>query len=110
MLRQHHHWKFMSPSTLVTMALAVLMPFRLVASAAEPVAVNVTLDQRVVQQPLSGRLFVFCSRDTSREPRMGPDWFKPEPFFALDVLNFKPGLTRIIDDRADGCPDRLSTL
>jgi hypothetical protein len=108
--QQNRRRKFMSRITHVVMAVAVLIQFRLSVSAAEPIAVNVRLDERTVQQPISGRLFVYCSRKASGEPRLGPDWFSPEPFFALDVTNFKPGLTRIIDDRADGFPDPLSNL
>jgi hypothetical protein len=102
--------KFMPRFSPIVMAVALLMQFRLSVSAAEPVAVNVTLDARAANQPLSGRLFVYCSRKPAGEPRTGPDWFAPEPFFAIDVTNFKPGLTRIVDDRAEGFPDRLSAL
>jgi hypothetical protein len=97
----------------VFMALAVLStqrPPRILADEPAPITVNVTLDTGVAEQALSGRLFVYCSRKTSGEPRLGPDWFSPEPFFALDVSNFKPGLTRMIDDRADGFPDPISSL
>lgn len=97
--------------TLLIMALAVLAHSRSTRTKAdEPVRINVTLDSGVSQEPLSGRLFVYCSRKPAGEPRFGPDWFNPEPFFAIDVTNFKPGLTRFLDDRADGFPDRLSQL
>jgi hypothetical protein len=102
--------KRMSRISPLLMAVAVLVPSRQSLSAAEPVEVSVTLDPRVSQHLLSGRLYVFCSRKTTGEPRFGPDWFQPEPFFAIDIHNFKPGLTRIVDDRADGFPDRISTL
>src|SRR5581483_8449814 len=82
----------------IIMALAVLLT-RQPLEADEPAAVtaNVTLDPAAAEQPLTGRLFVYCSRKTSGEPRLGPDWFSPDPFFAIDVNNFKPGLTRVID-------------
>jgi hypothetical protein len=100
------------------MAVAVLTLCRVSRIfAAEPVTINVTLDERVADRPLTGRLFVYCSRkpagDADKpapEPRLGPDWFSPEPFFAMDVTNFKPGLTRVVDDRADGFPGPLSEL
>ena len=100
-------------SLLVIMGFAVLTTQRLPRIRADepaPITVNVTLDAGAAEQPLSGRLFVYCSRRMSGEPRLGPDWFSPEPFFALDVSNFKPGLTRIIDDRADGFPEPISSL
>lgn len=102
--------KRMSRLSPLLMAVAVLLPSRLSLLAAEPATVNVTLDPRVSQHLLSGRLYVFCSRKTTGEPRLGPDWFHPEPFFGLDISNFKPGLTRIVDDRADGFPGPLSEL
>ena len=112
MLCQHNsRRKSMLRFTPLVMAVAVLSHHRLSRiSAAEPITVNVTLDPAVVEQPISGRLFIYCSRKPTGEPRFGPDWFSPEPFFAIDVRNFKPGLTRVVDDRADGFPDRLSTL
>jgi pimeloyl-ACP methyl ester carboxylesterase len=103
----------------VIMALAVLSTLRLPRILADeptpirvpnPITVNVTLDAGAAEQPLSGRLFVYCSRKMAGEPRLGPDWFAPEPFFALDISNFKPGLTRVIDDRADGFPEPISSL
>ncbi len=59
--------------------------------------------------PIDGRLFLFLSR-RSAAPMNGPDWFRPEPFFRLDVKNFKPGETRLIDDSANGFPDAASKL
>ncbi len=57
-----------------------------------------------------GRLFVFISARENREPRRGPDWFRPEPFFAIDVHQFRPGETRTIDSKADAFPNSLSQL
>ncbi|HEX7449788.1 MAG TPA: alpha/beta hydrolase-fold protein [Pirellulales bacterium] len=78
--------------------------------AARSVAVNLTLDPQVAEGPVSGRLFVYLSRRAEGEPRMGPNWFAPEPFFAIDVTDWKPGETRTLDDRADGFPDRVSKI
>jgi S-formylglutathione hydrolase FrmB len=83
-----------------------------VASAAARAAVEfeVTLDPAVAQQAVSGRLYVFLSQRPLQEPRDGPNWFSPEPFFGLDVKDFQPGTARRINDAADGFPDRLSKL
>ena len=72
--------------------------------------INITLAPQAAQAPITGRLFFFCVQRTRTEPRLGPDWFSPEPFFAIDVANFKPGATRRIDDRAAGFPGPLSEL
>lgn len=44
------------------------------------------------------------------EPRLSLNWFKPEPFFAIEVRDFSSEQTRDVDDTADGFPDRLSKL
>ncbi|HJT34871.1 MAG TPA: alpha/beta hydrolase-fold protein, partial [Pirellulales bacterium] len=84
------------------------------APAAQPATratrIEVKLDAGVASRPVSGRLYVYCSRRAEGEPRLGPNWFAPEPFFAVDVVDLKPGATVTIDDNAAGFPDRLSKL
>ena len=82
----------------VTMSayLAVLLAgatTRLQAAAA--VAFDVELDAGSAQQPSDGRLFVFLSQRDTGEPRLGPNWFRPEPFAGIDVKQFagsRPGV------------------
>lgn len=84
-----------------------------VPAAAPPVrtiAARVTLDDAVCDRPIQGRLFLFTSSKSIGEPRMGPSWFTPEPFFAIDVSEFAPGQSRTLDDSADGFPGPLSQL
>ena len=71
---------------------------------------EVTLDPAVAPQAVSGRLYVFLSQRPVQEPRDGPNWFAPEPFFGIDVKDFQPGTARRVNDAADGFPDRLSKL
>lgn len=63
-----------------------------------------------IRDTVSGRLYVFLSRQARREPRFGPDWFAPEPFFGLDVQNWEPGHTRTLGSDADGFPSPLNEL
>lgn len=72
--------------------------------------INITLAAHAAQAPVTGRLFFFCVQRSRNEPRLGPDWFSPEPFFAIDVADFGPGTTRRIDERAAGFPRPLSEL
>jgi S-formylglutathione hydrolase FrmB len=74
-----------------------------------PARIEITLDQGVAPAPIDGRLYVFLSQRAG-EPMRGPDWFRPEPFFRLDVSDFEPEETRVVDDRAAGFPDVLSKL
>ena len=56
--------------------------------------------------------FTSCSRRTSSgaEPRLGPNWFRPQPFFAVDVENWKPGEPLRIGSRSDGFPGPLDEI
>jgi len=80
------------------------------ATARASVAFEVTLDPAVAPQAVSGRLLVFLSQRPFQEPRDGPNWFAPEPFFGIDVKDFQPGSARRVTDGAAGFPDRLSKL
>jgi len=52
-------------------------------------AIRVRYDAAVHKEPFTGRVFLFTSREG--EPRFGPNWFSPEPFFAMDVENLSLG-------------------
>ncbi|NLY02966.1 MAG: hypothetical protein GXY83_43495 [Rhodopirellula sp.] len=78
-------------------------------AAAEPLRFRVELATNVAKQPVTGRLYVFLSR-RSPEPRFGPDWFRPEPFFGEDVDGLMPGTTAEIDAQSDAFPAPLSKL
>jgi hypothetical protein len=94
---------------LVTVARPAVSPIG-ACRAAEPLAFRVTLDPSATDQPIDGRLYVFLSTRSRGEPRLGPDWFNPEPFFGLDVAEFRPGDAQVVDDAADGFPGKLSEL
>lgn len=70
----------------------------------------VRLDEGVVEQPIAGRLFVFFSQASQGEPRFGPNWFSPEPFFGRDIQSLAPGKSTVLDASADGFPGPLDEL
>jgi hypothetical protein len=72
--------------------------------------VTLPRDDAATRQASSGRLFVFLSTRQRGEPRRGPNWFKPDPFFALEVRDWQRGDARELDDAADGFPASLSKL
>ncbi len=45
--------------------------------------------------PYSGRVYLFFSKSRS-EPRLGPGWFNPDQFVALDVQQWQPDETLVI--------------
>lgn len=82
-----------------------------VAATAKGLNFRVTCSPAVRKDVVGGRVYVFLSQGSSSdEPRMGPNWFRPEPFFALNVQNWKPGEPLAIDSQADGFPGPLSEL
>jgi hypothetical protein len=59
------------------------------------------LDSRLTPHPYSGRVYLFFS-SSGREPRLGPDWFRPQPFCALNVQNWQPGTVLSITGETPG--------
>src|SRR5262249_24082790 len=80
------------------------------ASATAPLTFEVTFDRSICDHPYSGRVWVMLGRSGSHEPRFGPDWFHPAPFFARDVKDWKPGEPLLFDDQALAFPKPLSEI
>jgi S-formylglutathione hydrolase FrmB len=77
---------------------------------ANAIQFQVILPKESAQSPISGQLYVYVARFARGEPRMGPDWFNPEPFYRVDVVDFEPGSNRLVDDTAHSFPKKLSEL
>ena len=74
-------------------------------------AFEVTFPAEISAVPVSTRVYVLCEPDGSAaEPRLGPDWFRPQPFFAVDARGWKPGEPLRIDAKADGFPGPLDRI
>lgn len=58
----------------------------------------------------TGRLYVYVSTRTEAPVELTPSWFSPEPFYAIDVVDWEPGSARTIDDTATSFPDVPSKL
>src|SRR5690606_17269454 len=69
--------------------LALVAVFGLEARAGgepEGPAFEVTYAPEVAAGPISGRVYVMLGPvGATSEPRFGPDWFDPQPFFAVEV-------------------------
>jgi len=70
--------------------LIALVAVHVATNASASPSFVLTFDETVHSQPFSGRAYVFFSKG-DREPRLGPDWFHPQPFIAKDVENWSPG-------------------
>ena len=58
----------------------------------------------------TGRVYVFLGDPDGRAPRQGPDWFQPQPFFSIDVQDWNPRTALVLDEKAMGFPNPLSSL
>ncbi len=79
--------------------------------AKEPFRFEVTYTEAVSPGPISARVYVIFGPPIGLvEPRTGPDWFKPQPLFAVDARDWKPGQPLTIDAKAVGFPTTLDRL
>jgi hypothetical protein len=56
-----------------------------------PLRLSVTFPAGVREDPVSGRVLLFLSKSGGGEPRRKMNWFTPEPVFAIDVKDLRPG-------------------
>jgi hypothetical protein len=80
------------------------------AVAAAPLEFHLTFDAKAKATPFTGRVHVLLSKGKRTEPPDGPSWFRPEPVFALDVRNWKPGETLVVGKNALAYPTPLDKL
>jgi len=67
---------------------------------------EVSVPRQLRAEPLTGRVFVFLSRDSSLEPRLQAGGVVSVPFFGVDVERLAPGSPAVLDGRALGYPLR----
>ncbi len=79
------------------------------ASAAE-LAFHLRFEAAQRAEPFTGRVYVMLVARNTTELADGPNWFRPEPFFALDVKDVRPGQVMVLDKKALGYPATLDKL
>lgn len=87
--------------------LLLLLPALL---AAEPLRFELSFDAKVHAKPVTGRVYVMLVARKTNTPFSGLNWFRPEPVFAKDVKDWKPGEPLLIDDKALAFPTPLKDL
>lgn len=92
------------------LALFALCLLPLAVRAEKPFSFVLTFAPNVRTQPFTGRVYVMLGQEGGEEPRLGPDWFQPKPFFAMDVKDWKPDTPLTFDERALGYPASLAKL
>ena len=71
-----------------------------------PPRIEVVVPSSVRAEPVTGRVFVFLSTDSTREPRLEGGGVVSVPFFGVDVEHLAPGVAAIIDRGTAGYPVR----
>jgi pimeloyl-ACP methyl ester carboxylesterase len=80
-------------------------------TAKDGLVFEVTVAPSLLRSPTRGRLYIFLiPGETRAEPRFGPNWFRPQPFFAIDVDGWKPEQMLRVDSRGAGYPGPLNEL
>ena len=73
---------------------------------------QVAFSREIHPEPFTGRVCILFSKG-DKEPRLGPGWFKPEPFVSLDVEGWKPEEPLVISSETPGLnafPEPLAKL
>jgi hypothetical protein len=79
------------------------------AAAPRPASFQFSFTRNVTETPFTGRVFLVASRQPLKDAPHRQNWFKPEPFFAQDVKNWRPGETLSFQPRYH-FPDALANL
>lgn len=80
------------------------------AAHCAPLEFQVTFEPAVSAGPFTGRVFVLLSRQTVQGVPGGINWFRPDPVFAQDVKDWKPGETLRLGADALAFPEPLAKL
>ena len=80
------------------------------AGERESFGFRVTRDRQVCDAPFTGRVLIMLSKEPVKEPPTGPNWFKPQPFFAKDVKDWNPGESIFLGSDSLSYPEPLSKL
>ncbi len=98
------------PVVRMTFALAMLFVLAQVAAADQPLEFHLRFDPAVSKEPFTGRVYVVLSKFQPSQLPSAPDWFHPQPFFAADVKDWKPGDLQKITAQSQGFPCSLDQL
>lgn len=92
-------------------ALGLLTAAPALASAGAGAVFQITMAPELRREAVTGRVYVMLGpANGPGEPRFGPNWFQPRPFFAVDAKGWKPGGPLTVGPDAIGFPGRLDTL
>jgi hypothetical protein len=91
---------------LVLLGLALCAP----AASGAPLEFRVTFDRSVCATPFTGRVYVLLTKADVKALPAGANWFRPEPLFARDVKDWRPGEPLVLGADTLGHPYPLAKL
>lgn len=80
------------------------------AADPSPLEFRLTFDKSALDRPFTGRVFVLLLRDRPGSVPKQLNWFNPEPAFARDVTDWKPGEPLVLGDGALVHPTPLAKV
>src|SRR5262245_4749847 len=94
---------------LALIAACLLLPAALAADP-QPLAFHLRFDKSARDKPFTGRVYVMLTKQETKELPSGVNYFKPEPIFARDVKEWKPGEILVVGADSLGFPHKLAEL
>lgn len=88
-------------SRIIVLVLLLYALWADVGSAAD-LRFEVQFSHATRTQAFTGRIYLFTTEKKDAEPRMGPNWFTPEPIAALDVTDWRPDTPLVISPSTPG--------
>ena len=80
------------------------------AVCAHAVEFHIQYKPEIHTEPVSCRVYLLLDGDTERNPLSGPALRRKQPFFALDVNDWKAGETIVLDHHAPAWPVNMNEL
>ncbi|MFQ3592995.1 MAG: alpha/beta hydrolase-fold protein, partial [Gemmataceae bacterium] len=77
---------------------------------AEPLSFQLRFPEAVRREAFSGRAYVMLFKGDAPTLRSGVNWFNPEPLFAVEVRNVKPGEAIVLDAKSLHHPVAMNKL
>src|SRR5438105_8190584 len=84
--------------------------FAVNATEPAPLEFRLSFDSAALNEPFTGRVFVLLTKSSPGELPSSISWSRPEPVFAKDVNNWKPGEPLVIDGTALFFPTPLNEI
>lgn len=100
----------MSHFAFIILAVGSIGLPQLRAAEPAPLQFQLTFDPAALNEPFTGRVFVMLNRASPGDLSRSISWGRPEPVFAKDVKNWKPGEPLVIDAGAIAFPTPLKDV